>query len=146
MKPFFICCPWFRLGRNRVRHDLTYFGYEEQKIPFKVYLYENVGKSVLFPYSKCYANHPYWYISFCLVQEAYGAAAGWGKDSRLLPSSRDHSWLDLLLLIVILTKKVPKFILCHVCVSLFFNSSFTAAAPCDHHSVICGDTNHAADW
>jgi hypothetical protein len=35
---------------------------------------------------------------FYLVQVAYGVAAGWGKNSRLLPSSRDHTWLDLLVI------------------------------------------------
>ncbi len=50
-----------------------------------------------------------------------------------------------IIIIVILTKKVPKFICCRVCVSIFFEFSFTAAAPCDHHSLNCGGTNHAAE-
>jgi hypothetical protein len=70
------------------------------------------------------------------------------KIAAFCPPQEIISWLDLLVLIiiiVILTKKVPKFIRCHVCVSLFFKFPFTAAAPCDHHSLICGGTNHAAE-
>jgi hypothetical protein len=33
----------------------------------------------------------------CLVQVANGAAAGWGKDSRLLPSSRNHFLAGLII-------------------------------------------------
>ncbi len=93
----------------------------------------------------------------CLVQVAYGAAAGWDKHSRLLHSSRIlilarlffcyryiRSMFVIIAIVVIMTKKVQKNLYVIVCVSLYFLFSFTAAAPCEHQSLICGVTNHAA--
>jgi hypothetical protein len=93
---------------------------------------------------------------FCLVQVAYGAAAGWGKHSRLLHSSRIlilarlffylyiRSMFVIIVIVVIMTKKVQKiYMLLYVCLFTFC-FPFTAAAPCEHQSLICGVTNHAA--
>jgi hypothetical protein len=48
------------------------------------------------------------------------------KIAAFCPPQEIISWLDLLviIIIVILTKKVPKCIRCRVCVSLFFEFSF----------------------
>jgi uncharacterized membrane-anchored protein YitT (DUF2179 family) len=96
---------------------------------------------------------------FCLVQVAYGGAAGWGTHSRLLHSPRililarlfvffyryNRSIFVNIIFVVIVTKKVQKiYMLSYVCVSLYFLFHFTAAAPCEHQSLICGVTNHAA--
>ena len=67
----------------------------------------------------------------CLVQVAYGAAAGWGKHNRLLHSSRIlilarlffcyryiRSMFVIIAIVVIMTKKVQKNFY-RVCVSLF---------------------------
>jgi hypothetical protein len=70
----------FRPGRNR------------ENVSFLISARKDFKKSVLVIKCKCIKSN---YICLCLVQVAYGAAAGWGKDSRLLPSSSNHAWLDL---------------------------------------------------
>jgi hypothetical protein len=89
----------------------------------------------------------YWYRTYFV--------AGWGKNSHLLLSPRNYppgplmhsSFVSNLITIwklfdlLVMTNKVPKFILC--CVSILFHLFFfcTAAKPRDPHLLIYGGTN-----
>jgi len=85
---------------------------------------------------------------FIYVQEVCGAAAGRGNDSHPHCSKRSFSCVFLNIHInmnmSVMTLKVTKFN-CFVCLALYFLFLLlSAAAPSDHHFIICGGTNHAA--